>query len=171
MTLVGSVQVVSPESCHVINLEPTANVKGLSAHPWRGRAACRRSRVGRRCRGGPPSHRPLPRSERTPRGPGTWNTAPSLPRSFHLGLLTFLSRAHLNSICFSCLVTMATSGGRPVLSACSSALEAMIWVVTCASAATPAPQQLENTQRVQDPCWPPWAPGPRAGVKVQLSSF
>ena len=53
---------------------------------------------------------------------------------------------HLNSICFSCRVTMATRGGRPVLRVWSSTLDAMICVVISASAATPAPQQLENIQ-------------------------
>lgn len=51
---------------------------------------------------------------------------------------------HLNSICLSCRVTMATRGGRPVLSSCSSTLDAMICVVISASAATPAPQQLQE---------------------------
>lgn len=53
---------------------------------------------------------------------------------------------HLNSICFSCRVTMATRGGRPVLSVCSSTLDDIICVVTSASAATPAPQQLQSIQ-------------------------
>lgn len=41
---------------------------------------------------------------------------------------------------------MVTRGGRPVLSECSSTLDAMICVVISASAATPAPQQLQKTQ-------------------------
>lgn len=63
------------------------------------------------------------------------------------GLCTlYLCYPHLNSICFSCRVTMATRGGRPVLRVCSSTLDAMICVVISASAATPAPQQLQNIQ-------------------------
>ncbi len=58
--------------------------------------------------------------------------------------LSYLCHPHLKSICFSCRVTIATSGGLPVLSMCSSTLDAMICVVISASAATPAPQQLQN---------------------------
>lgn len=56
----------------------------------------------------------------------------------------YLWSPHLKSICFSCRVTMATRGGLPVLSMCSSTLDDMICVVISASAATPAPQQLQN---------------------------
>lgn len=76
--------------------------------------------------------------------PATQRRRSPSPLKDQLARALLTPRAYLNSICFSCLVTMATSGGRPVLSWCSSALEAMIWVVISASAATPAPQQLRE---------------------------
>lgn len=57
--------------------------------------------------------------------------------------------AHLNSICLSCRVTVTTRGGRPVLRECSSMFDDIIWVVTSASAATPAPQQLANHRAIR----------------------
>lgn len=74
---------------------------------------------------------------------------------WHCFFFNVMTLPYLKRSCLSCLVTVTTSGGRPVLSECSSTLEAIIWVVISASAATPAPQQLHG-RRAREGCnYPP----------------